>query len=211
MMNGQPSFLRIPTAIALGLATTVLASGGIAAWVTLSQRPADVPAAIEAVPANPSLSDATAPTAPANVPGEQSTTVYWLQDAEQQFQLTAQPITVNAADQPEAILTTTLTALLAGPSSTTATTTIPAETELLGVDIAADGIHVDVSDAFTTGGGSASMVGRLGQVLYTATVLDADAPVWISVQGEPLTLLGGEGIVVSQPMTRSQFADQFAL
>ena len=53
------------------------------------------------------------------------------------------------------------------------------------------------------------MTGRLGQIVYTATTLNPNSKVWLSVAGKPLTVLGGEGLEIPQPITRSIFDREF--
>jgi spore germination protein GerM len=75
-----------------------------------------------------------------------------------------------------------------------------------------DGIHLNLSKEFDKSGGPSSLIGRLAQVVYTATNQDKDAKVWIKVEGEPLTLLGqGDGLIVDQPMTREKFTRDYRL
>jgi spore germination protein GerM len=120
-------------------------------------------------------------------------------------------ITLKDTDKPSEILEGALKSLLTGPADPAFSTTIPKGTKLRNVSLEADGVHVDLSKEFTDGGGSASMTGRVAQVLYTASSLDPTAKVWIQVEGKPLEVLGGEGLMIDQPLTRENFEKNFDL
>ncbi|MGB5975290.1 MAG: GerMN domain-containing protein [Nodosilinea sp.] len=230
-MQYRNKLRQIPLGILVGLATLVLASGGSVAWFTwraLNPTPpvaefpkldleTDPMLALPEVTA-PITSPSTVETAPKDpvtqpAPAEVAGQVYWLKDEGTSFALVAQPITVAAGASPTEQVSAVFSDLLSksGDPSQEAFTTIPEQTKLLSAAVKADGVHVNLSNEFQTGGGSAAMMGRLGQVIYTATAFDPAAPVWISVDGKPLTLLGGEGLEVSQPMTRSDFSEAFEL
>ncbi len=211
-----PRTQRIPVAVLAGLAIAMLAAGGGAAWWTwnshqeapTSEAPTSQAPASEAPTAQP-----TQPSSPASpAVSEQSVQVYWLKSVDAGFELVPAAVSVAAADQPEPLLEAALEAMLQGDAPTAdLTSTVPAGTSLRQVEVKADGVHVDLSQEFTSGGGSASMMGRVGQIIYTATTIDPDAPVWIAVEGEPLEVLGGEGLLIDQPMTREAFQQNFAL
>lgn len=141
----------------------------------------------------------------------QTVQVYWVKDASGKFEAVPTKVAVKQADKPDAALQAAFNSLLAGPKDGTVSSEIPNGTKLRGLSVKNDGVYVDLSAEFTSGGGSNSMTGRLGQVIYTATSLQPNTKVWISVEGKPLELLGGEGLEVAQPSTRQSFDKNFPL
>lgn len=137
--------------------------------------------------------------------------VYWVKDAGDKLEVVPTQLALKEADLPDATLQAAFNNLLAGPKDATVSSEIPKGTKLRSLSVKNDGVYVDLSAEFTSGGGSSSMTGRLGQVVYTATSLKPDAKVWISVEGKPLELLGGEGLEVAQPSTRQTFDKNFPL
>ena len=94
-----------------------------------------------------------------------------------------------------------LLALLSGPDTgTDATTAIPAGTTLRSWRVDGATAVVDLSAGFTTGGGTLSMQLRLGQVVATALEDPAVTAVELRVEGAVLTVLGGEGLILDQPL-----------
>jgi spore germination protein GerM len=154
------------------------------------------------------VSPAGEPT-PSSV-AEAGARVYWLRSTGKKLELAPVKISVEGGNS-SSELKSLLERLLKGPANSDVTSSIPEGTKLNSVKVAKDGVHIDLSKSFTRGGGSTSMQGRLGQVIYTASSLNPLDPVWISVEGEPLTVLGGEGLEVSQPMTRTDFKKGFSL
>jgi len=81
-------------------------------------------------------------------------------------------------------------------------TEIPEGTRLLGLRIAGGVVYADFSAEVESGGGSASMLGRLWQIVYTATQ-DSLAPrVRILITGEERPAMGGEGVIIDHPLPR---------
>lgn len=119
------------------------------------------------------------------------------------------PVAREATDG--AVAAGAIEGLLAGPTEDEQqlglSSAIPAGTELLGVVIE-DGIAtVDLSDEFGSGGGSASMMGRVAQVVFTLTQFPTVDSVLFELEGEPVTALGGEGLLLEEPQTRADWED----
>ena len=212
----------------IGLALTVglFACEATPPEVANPPSPAEPPtAAPNAVPPATPPPESTAPASPSPAatstatPAVESTAqaprleVYWLQDKDNKLELAAAKVTLadDVGESPTEQLTAAMERLLTGSANADVTSAIPEATQLNKLTVEADGVHIDLNKEFTTGGGSASMQGRLGQVVYTASSLNPQEKVWLSVEGEPLEVMGGEGLEVSQPMTRQEFDQAFSL
>ncbi len=206
MQNGK-QHNRFPLTWFAGIAGVILALGGATWWITSSwEQPSTTnnPSTVQESPTNSQKE-------PISQIQEQ-VAIYWLNPTGTNIELVHKTLSFPSSVTPDGILKSAFSQLLAGPSkSADYTTTIPEGTELLDLVTTEEGVKVDFSQEFVAGGGSASMTSRLAQVVYTATSLDSDSKVWISVEGEPLEILGGEGITVSQPMTRQEFQEHFTL
>jgi germination protein M len=103
-----------------------------------------------------------------------------------------------------------LAALLEGPDGFETDigmgTEIPDGTELLGVEVDDGTATVDLSSDFEAGGGSLSMQMRVAQVVFTLTALDDVESVTITLDGDAVDGIGGEG-VQADDLTRETFED----
>jgi hypothetical protein len=96
--------------------------------------------------------------------------------------------------------------LLAGPSPEGGlSSAIPNATLLLGISVTDRVATVDLSREFESGGGSASMFGRLAQVVYTVTQFPTVDSVTFRLDGQPVTVFSGEGIILDGPSTRADY------
>jgi germination protein M len=85
---------------------------------------------------------------------------------------------------------------------------VPYETRVLGLTIQDDGTAVvNLSPEFETGGGSLSMQMRVAQIVFTLTQFSTVDQVQFQIDGQPVEAIGGEGVMVDQPLTRADFED----
>jgi spore germination protein GerM len=106
-------------------------------------------------------------------------------------------------------------ALLAGPTDAELdgglSSAIPADTLLLGISIEDGLATIDLGREFEAGGGSFSMLGRLAQVVYTLTQFPTIDSVRFKLDGQPVTVFSGEGILLEKPVTRGDYASILTL
>jgi spore germination protein GerM len=155
----------------------------------------------------------TSATIPNNSVPQTQPQVYWLRSNQNKLTLVAKSLPPNTSvSTPQQVLTIAVQNLLSAKPRDDLTSTIPKGTKLLSLKVRADGVHVDLSPEFRSGGGSTSMIYRVAQVIYTASSLNPNAKVFLSVGGQSIDdrhPLGGEGLSLRQPTTRTQFTNDF--
>jgi len=193
--------MRVPALqnkVWIGLIAAAVVSGfGVAAWLGGNSAPptGNPPSNISSQP----------PTQSINV--ERQVTLYWIATKEKKFVAVPRPI---SAPSSEVALKTALTTVIAqSVKQPNLYSAIPPQTKVLDFTVKDKDIRLNLSKEFASGGGSASMTGRVVQILYTATSLNPDANLFLSIEGKPLTYLGGEGVEISQPITRESFPLEF--
>jgi germination protein M len=184
--------LAIPVAVVVALAFGLAACGDDG-----GAEPS--PTGTGTVTASPTVS----PTPSASPTGTMTVSVYLLRGETLGVAHRKVPAT-------QAVATAAMTALLEGPNAREKaaglTTTIPVGTTLNEVTIEDGTARVDLSGEFASGGGSLSMQARVAQVVYTLTQFPTVKSVEFLVDGEIVTAIGGEGIVVDGPQRRSDWA-----
>ncbi|MBD5403286.1 hypothetical protein HDR58_10900 [bacterium] len=81
-------------------------------------------------------------------------------------------------------------------------TEIPAGSELIAVTEQSDKVIVNLNSAFVTGGGTESLYKRLYQLIKTVR-LNSRLPVYLYIDGHRADVVGGEGIMLTQPLSNS--------
>jgi hypothetical protein len=109
----------------------------------------------------------------------------------------------------KSVATAAVNALLEGPTTGETgrqiSSAVPDGSRLLGLKIEGGVATVDLSSEFESGGGSADVLTRLGQIVYTLTQFPSVKFVVIQIEGETRTVFSGEGVVIDKPLTRADY------
>lgn len=83
---------------------------------------------------------------------------------------------------------------------------IPSDTKILSVREDDNNILIDLSPAFESGGGAESTEIRIRQLIKTS-LANTKLPVYLYINGKQANVIGGEGIMLKQPLTERSLDD----
>ena len=81
-------------------------------------------------------------------------------------------------------------------------TEIPSGSEIINITEQPDKVIVNLNSAFVNGGGTESLYKRLYQLIKTVK-LNSTLPVYLYIDGHQADVVGGEGIMLTQPLSNS--------
>ncbi len=237
-MNARPTSpfaSRLPGLAGLAVAAILMAAcgsptgdlGGVATPPATSQPPIAVPSAeptpggspLPTAPGGPGATPqpTSTPNVPAGTPAPTSsdtTTVrayFFLGSFVDNAGLV--PV-LREVPKTQAVGAAAMRALLDGPNDAelggrpAMYSVVPEGTRFLGLRIDDRIATVNLSREFEAGGGSASVLGRLAQVVYTLTQFPTVDGVRFELDGVPVTVFSGEGVVLDAPVDRADYTDQ---
>lgn len=187
---------RWRVAVLLAVALTMALTG---CAVRQSGSPVAVPGAGSAA----TTTSTTAPQTSQPQASEVQVSVYFVQHEK--------IVTTRRTVPGPAVAAEAVRALIAGPSATERqagfSSAIPAGTALRGVSVRDGTAAVDLNGIYQSGGGTASMTARLAQVVYTLTQFPTIQRVLFQLDGQPVTVFSGEGLILDHPSVRADFED----
>ncbi len=83
---------------------------------------------------------------------------------------------------------------------------VPSETRILSIREGKNNVLIDLSPAFESGGGAESTYIRIHQLIKTAKA-NTNLPVFLYINGKQADVIGGEGIMIKQPLTEKSLDD----
>ncbi len=84
------------------------------------------------------------------------------------------------------------------------TSEIPQGTKILSIRESSNSIMIDLSSNFESGGGAESTYARIKQIIKTANA-NTSIPTYLYINGKQANVIGGEGIMIKQPLTERSF------
>lgn len=104
-------------------------------------------------------------------------------------------------------LTYAIQALISGPDASEKSqgvfSEVPKNVKLLGVVESDSKIIIDISGNVQTGGGADSIYSRMKQIIKTALHNSSKKPIYLYIDGKQAEVLGGEGIMITQPLSEN--------
>jgi spore germination protein GerM len=83
---------------------------------------------------------------------------------------------------------------------------IPVGTKLLNIVDNSDGVYINLSKHFELGGGTDSIYKRIFQLIKTAKY-NTNKPIYLLIENKLAEVVGGEGIMISQPLTEKSLGE----
>lgn len=79
-------------------------------------------------------------------------------------------------------------------------TEIPTSAQIINISELSDKVIINLNSSFVNGGGADSLYKRLYQLIKTAK-LNSNLPVYLYIDGHKADVVGGEGIMINQPLS----------